>query len=360
MADTAAQYAPKLPPVVQKQAAAANAHFAKAQQPPEAPASEAAAPSGAPPDSPTLQPSAAPAQTPTASPALTPPADDVAQLKAQVAMLERMLAQGGQPQGAQVQQPPKQEPPQPAATSLPIFVAPKFDAQFSDEDARQIDDEYGRALQGWVRAEIAKALKPYTSALDQVANKMLPQIDRDLRQTQSTTQSNVQRAMLEVLSQQVPNWREINGDPEKRTPGMPQWFDFLDTREHFSGRTFQELLDDAQQAGDGYRVAHIFKQFLNNQAHPTPQVSAGPAPQQAPAVQAQPGLEQWVAPGTQAATPVPTDAASGREQVQPITQKEIAAFYAAKLRGDYDNHPEKARQIEAKIFAAIGKGRVRG
>jgi hypothetical protein len=160
--------------------------------------------------------------------------------------------------------------------------------------------------------------------------------------------------MWKIIEEQIPNWRQINGDPRDGTPPAPGWQMFLDTVEQFSGATYNELLQRAQQAKDGHRVATIFKQFLNqNQA-------SMPAPPQIQAAGPQPnpqGLEQWVAPGQQAAMPAPV-AASGQE-VPWIKTSDITKFTDDVIKKRYAGREEEMRRREAEIFAAVAARRVR-
>ena len=62
------------------------------------------------------------------------------------------------------------------------------------------------------------------------------------------------RGLDQALEAAVPNWREIDRNP--------QWLQWLSLPDPLSGRIRQELLNDAIEQGSAARVTAIFRGFL--------------------------------------------------------------------------------------------------
>jgi hypothetical protein len=78
-----------------------------------------------------------------------------------------------------------------------------------------------------------------------------------------------QRRQLELeLDREVPDWRQINNDP--------QWIGWLSGTHLYSDRARQFHLDDAVASGNVHRVAQFFKDFIaqRNATQPRPASTA--------------------------------------------------------------------------------------
>jgi hypothetical protein len=340
------QYRTPVPKAIQQQARAAEEGMRQlaAKVRPQHAAPQAPAPQQQAPD-PQQQ---APVQTP--APAPQSSADEVAQLKGQIEMLRAMVANQGVGQT-----PAPQVPAEPQKPKLPSWAAPKH--EIGPVSLRELSDEQAAEVRKLAEAVFAEMIKPYATGLDTALNRELPRMHDEFQRSQQSIQQTRARSMLDVLTDEVPNWREINGDPQRGIPPAAGWYEFLATTEPMYGQTYQELLDAANTDGDGRRVAAVFKQFLNqNQAQtPTPpQQASGQPPEQRPAQ----GLEQWVAPGTQPATQASTGAASGQATAPAFRESDIQKFYMRKARGDFKGRDDEFREAEAQIMAAIRANRV--
>jgi len=173
-----------------------------------------------------------------------------------------------------------------------------------------------------------------------------------------------QRAQCEAyLDREAPQCREINFHPALMT-----WAILPDP---FSGVTRQHLLQRAFEAGDGPRVVHFFRSFVQDvsadSAAPQPAPVPAPAPPAVPNGHAGPqptasnriALNELAAPSGSGGTaghgipPAPVPKRTYR-------RSEIAQFYSDKNRGRY-NTPElqaQAAAVEADIFQAQLERRV--
>lgn len=158
--------------------------------------------------------------------------------------------------------------------------------------------------------------------------------------------ANDQQTVLQLLTEKVPNWEELNGDA-----GFLEW---LDQRDPFSGAVRGLMLKQAFEAHDGPRVVNFFLGYQKEHAAVTPPANTA-APAAAPA-QPQRSLEQMVAPGTPKTGAASTQNGSGKRD---WTRAEIGQFYKDLGAGKYRGKTEEAKKIEADIFVAQREGRIR-
>jgi hypothetical protein len=126
----------------------------------------------------------------------------------------------------------------------------------------------------------------------------------------------------------------------------PDFVGFMAQRDSFSGRSRQELLEDAVRAQDSERVVAFYDAFKSTVqgANPPPGVTTQTPPPAPPAAAVVPS--QSGSPGAPAAAKV-------------YTGGEIAAFYSAVTKGHYRGREALVNQIEADIRQAHMEGRVR-
>jgi hypothetical protein len=147
----------------------------------------------------------------------------------------------------------------------------------------------------------------------------LQEENQDLREgLQRTVKISIDRE----LDGAVPNWRQINQDV--------RWFQWLAGYDVYSGYKRQELLNDAVNKADAFRVISIFRGFLREAA-------AG-----------QPGQPGQVAGARQAAQP------SGRI----YTRDQITEMARRRQKGLIPD--EEWRRWEYELCRASAEGRVRG
>ena len=162
--------------------------------------------------------------------------------------------------------------------------------------------------------------------------------------------------VLADLAEAVPEWEKQNVDP--------QFLNWLDEKDPYSGKARTELIADAWTAGDSERVISLFKGFQkenavvdpsNKPSNETPAndlLAEDPNPEQP--------LDELVAPGT----PKTGSAGAQNESGKRIwTQKEIRQFYSYKnefiKKNPEKELPEKVVLQERDIFAAQSEGRIR-
>jgi hypothetical protein len=114
----------------------------------------------------------------------------------------------------------------------------------------------------------------------------------------------------------APNWREINRNP--------RWLQWLQEIDSLSGRTRQQLLNDATAAGDAPRVIAFFRGF---------QQEVGQAPGRA---------------------------RPARPEKPIYTRAQIAQLYSAHRKGAYVGREAEWARQDADIIAAGREGRIRG
>lgn len=218
---------------------------------------------------------------------------------------------------------------QPAQTAAPVTLV-------TDEDRA----EYGESIDmmrkvareelSYVAQEIA-ALK---NALAQLQMNVVPQV-----QSIATYQAQTaEQQFWSALAQAIPNWREINDNPD-----FQAWLLAVDP---FTGITRQVLLEDAQRNLDVNRVINFFRVWieLNGGA------DAGKnSNRKAPASE----LERHVSPGKSRNTGAPS--------TQPgkiYTPEDIRKFFSDVRQGKYKGREAERDRIERDIFAAQREGRI--
>jgi hypothetical protein len=218
-------------------------------------------------------------------------------------------------------------------------------AQPQQDDYRLLSDDevtdYGEAVDV-MRKVSREELTPLVQRLVQmehvlgdVTGRVVPQVqDIATRQYHSAEQN-----FWGILSQLVPNWREINDDPN-----FQGWLLEIDP---LTGSSRQAFLERAQQSLDAHRVAQFFMQWTGGGV---PQ----PAPRSGGNGSSPSALEMQVAPGRSRSS-VPT----ARNQ-KTYTTADIANFYDEVRRGVYKGRVEEKDRLERDIFSAQQEGRIVG
>jgi hypothetical protein len=237
--------------------------------------------------------------------------------------------------GGQAQRPASGSP----ASSQPVKLV-------KDEEIR----EYGADLLDVVRRAAQEAVLPELDRrIEQRVQPVAQRVETVATQASSTAQRIVkqdQAAVHEMLTDQVPNWKQMDTDD-----GFNNW---LDQKDPFSGRVRGEMLNEAYRAHDAPRVVAFFKSYLNENAAVTPPASGNPAAQGA---SPQTRLEDMVVPGTPKTGAA--GAQDGANNKRIWSRNEITKFYHDKQQGLYRSDPKKSAAIEADIFSAQREGRIR-
>jgi hypothetical protein len=186
--------------------------------------------------------------------------------------------------------------------------------------------------------------------------QQVQQVQQQVQQLGARVAQNDQQKMIALLTEQVPEWEQVNEDAE-----FLQWLTQVDP---FSGVIRQQLFDQAAERYDGPRIVAFFKGFQNEHAavtpqpQPTPPVQPASTPQPAPAGTPA-ALERLVAPGTakSGAAGAPNEA-----QKRIYTRTDIDQFVAKKnsfvIKGK--KVPDSMVVEERAILEAGREGRISG
>ena len=133
-----------------------------------------------------------------------------------------------------------------------------------------------------------------------------------------------QRRNLErALDREVPDWRQINNDP--------QWIGWLSGTHLYSDRARQFHLDDAVASGNVHRVAQFFRDFTQMKSATTPPASATPP--------------QWGVRATPRDKPV-------------YSRADITNASRAYMKGAYRGREAEYEALQADIIRAAREGRI--
>jgi len=209
----------------------------------------------------------------------------------------------------------------------------------------QEENDYGKDLLTVVGKRAKEELAPLLSQQAQQIEKL----NETMRSMAGQGAQQNQRTLLERLDAKMPEWRDVNTNPE--------FLSWLRLPDAYSGAIRHDMLKAAYAAGDATRVLAFFNGFLAEEAATTP-AEAEPDPivtQDQVRVPRIP-LKNLAAPGKakNAAS------SSGAPVEKPIiTRAQIASFYTDVSAGRYRGRDEEKNRLEAMIFAAQAGGRIR-
>ncbi len=230
----------------------------------------------------------------------------------------------------------------PALTSQVKELTRELESLKSSSQTADAPDRAKDALADMTEDELAEWGPELVSLVERIAGKKLAgfnsnnaEIDALKESVESLTKEKADHAkasFFSTLSARVPSWKAVNDDPKFHAFLSKQ---LMDERGYSTGKTRQDLLNDAEQQLNGEAVAAIFNEFLKSASAPAPQV---PPNQQHPE-----RTRSTVTPESNA---------------KSFSRAEIAQFYKDVNRGDYASNPELKAQIEMDIFEAQRQGRV--
>ena len=203
--------------------------------------------------------------------------------------------------------------------------------------------DYGPEFLSVVEKKAREVLGPMQAKYE----ARIKQLEDQLGGVRKYTETNARDQMLERLTQEVPQWREMNKDEE--------FLGWLQEVDPYSGQQRHSMLKLAYERNDAHRVAAFFKGFLREEAAVAPQASHpdGPGKSKAPG---KVPLERLAAPGRAkptATTSVPAD------DKPIITRADIAQFYRDVNSGKFNGKDAEKKKLEERIFSATAEGRVR-
>ena len=200
-------------------------------------------------------------------------------------------------------------------------------------------EEYGESIDMMRKVSreelipVAQRLAAIEQALRQMQVNVVPQVQAVVQRQQL----NAEQQFWADLAALVPNFREVNGNPD-----FQSW---LLEADPLTGITRQTYLDDAQRALDARRVANFFHTWLEKTgqalvAQPTGRVAGSE-------------LERQVAPGRSKSTGTPATSKG-----KTYTPDDIRTFFDAVRSGKYKGREQERDRIERDIFAAQREGRI--
>ena len=208
----------------------------------------------------------------------------------------------------------------------------------SDKDV----EEYGESLDVMRKVSreeyipMIQKIAQLEQTIERLQGNVVPQVQNLVqRQAVSTEQQ-----FWAQLSQAVPNWKQINDDPDFQT--------WLLQPDPLTGISRQTILEDAQRGFDVYRIANFFKLWMDISG----QANVAQNSQRSGSASE---LERQVAPG-RGRSGNPTAAASAAGKT--YTPADIRGFFDAVRSGKYKGREQERDRIERDIFAAQREGRI--
>ncbi len=224
-----------------------------------------------------------------------------------------------------------------ATQAAPAQADTRFERLVTPEE----ENDYGTEFLGVVGKKAKEELTPEIKAL----RAKIAELEGRVQGVTSSVVQDAREKMYQTLDSQLPNWRELNSNPE--------FLSWLNLPDAYSGAIRKELLNAAYQRNDALRVAAFFKGFISDEAATNP---AGSSLERGVSPKAnKPSLETLAAPG-RAKTAAPI---GGPAEKPFFTTAQITQFYSAVNRGEFRGREDEQKQIENQIFAAQREGRIR-
>ncbi|HLL28972.1 MAG TPA: hypothetical protein VKT73_15150 [Xanthobacteraceae bacterium] len=218
----------------------------------------------------------------------------------------------------------------PAEQSFKKLLTPDQEKEFGEEFL----DVVGKKAQEVVVPELSVIRRELSELANRVSN------------TGQRITQEARRQLESTLTEHVPDWRQINVDPN--------FLDWLALPDTYSGDIRLSLLKSAYEANDASRVVAFFKGFLAEEAALVPAPALPDNPPADPSAQPKVPLNSLAAPG-RAKT-----AASNPPAEKPVfTRAQIAQFYADVTANKYRGREKEKDSLEREIFAAQRDGRIR-
>lgn len=209
-----------------------------------------------------------------------------------------------------------QDPPKPAITH---------------KDAEVFGADLVEMVQRVASESLRQAAEPFSSKFAEMAGR-IEQLEQRITGTSRTVQASAQDVFLSRLESKVPNWQQLDKDP--------QFLGWLGEVDPVYGVPRQAGLDSAVSALDADRAANVFNAYLRSIAPP-----AASSPSK--------DLERQVAPSSSSAPSAPASNGPRRFSIA-----EVEKFYTELRRGMWRGREADAARFEAEINAAIASGNV--
>lgn len=206
-------------------------------------------------------------------------------------------------------------------------------------------EEYGESIDVMRRVsreELGSVMATVNALNDQLLaikssldNNVMPQV----RNVSQQHQRNTAEQFWSRLGQAVPNWQDVNKDPDFHT-----WLLQIDP---LTGVTRQQHLEEAQDNYDSGRVAAFFNAYTSLKGDNSQNTNAQ-------SNRSASELEKQVAPGRSRST----QTAAGSSEPKTYTRAQIEKFYSDVQKGKYRGREKERDRTERDIFAAQQDGRI--
>lgn len=188
-----------------------------------------------------------------------------------------------------------------------------------------------------------KAREIAASEISRLEN-VIQNLQAKINNVGTNVSQNARDKMKSELDAKIPNWREINNNPD--------FMVWLGLNDPYSGQNRYQMLIDAWNNNDTRRVHAFFNGFITDDATTAPQNNGQPVPA-TPGV-TKPPLERFAAPG-RAST---GDAMSPAPSKPIITRAKITAFHRDVAQGKYDDRPAERKAFDIAMVEAAREGRI--
>lgn len=232
-------------------------------------------------------------------------------------------------------------------TSMPTPSQAPPEAQDTELSPEEVS-EYGAEFLDIVGKKARAATSPLVQSLQQEVQDL----KRQLGYVGGNMAQNARDKMLADLDNKLPNWRQLNEDP--------QFISWLALPDAYSGAIRHNLLKAAWDRNDAHRSLAFFQGFLAEEAAVDPagtrtQPNGSRPPQGSNGQGHKNGgitLESFAAPGrAKSAADIPAE--------KPfIKRSEISRFYADCAANRYRGQEAEQKRLEAMIFSAQTDGRI--
>ena len=207
------------------------------------------------------------------------------------------------------------------------------------------ENDYGADFLNVVGKKAREELLPLVNKYE----AKIAQLEAKLQGVDGYVAQDARSRLEQTMDAQVPNWRDINFNPE-----FIQWLKLPDP---YSGAIRHDMLKEAYGRNDSARVANFFKGFLAEEAAVDPAEKRPDLTSSANDAQLNEKipLETFAAPGrakTAAATSAPAEKPT-------FTRAQIAKFYQDSAAGKFRGKETERDRIEKQIFDAEREGRIR-
>lgn len=231
---------------------------------------------------------------------------------------------------------------QAAPPAAPAAGDTKFEKLVTPEE----ENDYGAEFLQVMGKKAKEELSPEIAQL----KSHIAQLESRLQGVTGVVAQDAREKLYSSLDESIPNWREINSNPE--------FLSWLSLPDSYSGAIRKELLSAAFNRNDASRVAAFFKGFISDEAATNPAYAGAgsdiafsgktqEAPKKTP-------LEAFAAPGR-----AKTAAANAPAEKPFFTHAQVSQFYSDVRRGAYRGREEEKERLETQIFSAQRDGRIR-